>query len=72
MTKKRVTVRARVRVTLDITVDSWSGDCAMSQVTKQAQDGAEGAVRQMLHDRRDVAFVGIEHVEVIAREEPCR
>jgi hypothetical protein len=71
----RVTVRARVRVTLDIDVsDCWGGDCPMSQVVRQARDSALGRLRQVFAEdtRKSIHIAGVEHVDVTTREEGGR
>jgi hypothetical protein len=43
-----VTIKARVRVVLDVDVsDVWGGDCPMSQVEKQARESAVGLLARV-------------------------
>lgn len=82
MSEPRVSVRATVTLTVEIDVsDAWGGDCAMSQVSKQARESAlqvlansqradmptvaEAAIRRM-------RVVGLPLVKAIAVEEDRR
>lgn len=82
MSDPRVSVRAVVTLTVEIDVsDAWGGDCAMSQVSKQARESAlqvlsnsqrtdmpaiaESAIRR-------IRVIGVPIVKAIAVEEDRR
>ena len=74
--EKKVTVRAVVTCTVEVTVDdSWGGDCPMSQVSKQARVSAErrlklvGSAAAGFKDDQKVRFVGEPTVKAIIVEE---
>lgn len=67
MSEPKVQARAQVTVTLLIQVDggAWGHDCTVSQVHKQALDGARGKLNQMLNKEPGVKILGDWHVDMV-------
>lgn len=69
----RTTTKARVRLTVDVTVGSWGPDCLIEQVYRQAAQEAIQRVRSLCQGKAVV--IGMVEVEAITtayeeREQP--
>jgi hypothetical protein len=60
MAEKRVSAKARVRVTLEIPVgDSWGEECDIAQIHRQAKESALGMIRNsQFHELKLAVIVG--------------
>lgn len=46
----KITAKARVQVTVEVEESAWGGDCPISQLYKQASEGAVAKVRKIITD----------------------
>lgn len=61
---------AYVNVKLRIKADSiWGDDCQISQIKKQAQDGAERLLRTYLENVGDIEILNYDDVKIVLMED---
>ena len=68
----KITCGASVKLTLEILLDdTWGHDCKIEQVVKQANDGAQGAIRRLCEESRGrIRLLEITEVRAITKVDP--
>ncbi len=71
MANSKIKTKVHVRVLLEICVpDTWSEDCPLSQVYKQAKDSAKNIIYQTISSSlKDIKIIGEAKAEAILIEE---
>ena len=63
--------KINIKVNLLITVTgSWEDECYLSQVKKQALDGAKVSLSRLLHNQKDFTQIGTEIMHTTLLEDP--
>ncbi len=67
----RTSTRALVQVTVEVPVGSWGTGCELSQVYRQATEGATGKLRRLL-ENDGIRIVGVASIKAITTDTEAR